>query len=270
MPKFKLKYDGEKKLHRIGRTVFLTAVSLVTLVYVWWILAIIIGTPAIPTPDLVWSAFLTLFSDGDVQTGLTMWDHMFASLKRFAGGFVLAFAVAVPLGLLIGYSKFLDEFTKPMIEILKPIAPIAWAPVFIFATTLTIGPILVVFVGIFFPLLYNTIFGVKKIDPNLVDASKTLGAKNGQIFYKVMLPCTTPFIMNGMRIGFGIGWMCIVAAEMIAPLGGGMGYFISLQSVLSNWPNVFVGLGIISLLGILTTGLADYAYKIIAKRMGME
>jgi NitT/TauT family transport system permease protein len=264
------KYDRENKLHRIGRMLFLTAVSLVTLVYVWWILAIIIGTPAIPTPDLVWDAFLRLFDEGDVQTGLSMWDHMFASLKRFIGGFALAFAVAVPLGLLIGYSKFLDEFTKPMIEILKPIAPIAWAPVFIFATTLSIGPVLVVFVGIFFPLLYNTIFGVKKIDQNLVDASKTLGANNGQIFYKVMLPCTTPFIMNGMRIGFGIGWMCIVAAEMIAPLGGGMGYFISLQSVLSNWPNVFVGLGIISLLGILTTGLADYAYRIIAKRMGME
>jgi NitT/TauT family transport system permease protein len=240
------------------------------LIYIWWILAIIIGTPAIPTPDLVWAAMLRLFEEGDLQTGLSMWDHMGASLKRFLGGFVLAFAVAVPLGLLIGYSKFLDEFTRPMIEVLKPIAPIAWAPVLIFATTLTIGPILVVFVGIFFPLLYNTIFGVKKIEPNLIDASKTLGASNGQVFYKVMLPCTTPFIMNGMRIGFGIGWMCIVAAEMIAPVGGGLGYFVSLQSVMSNWPAVFVGLIIISVLGLLTTGLVDYAYRKIAKRTGME
>jgi NitT/TauT family transport system permease protein len=264
------KYDRENRFHRFGRTILIVAASLATLIYVWWILAILINTPAVPTPDLVWAAFLDLFRNGDVQTGLSMWDHMAASLKRFMGGFLIAFAIAVPLGLLIGYSKFMDEFTKPIIEVLKPIAPIAWAPVLIFATTLTLGPILVVFVGIFFPLLYNTIFGVKKIDQSLVDASKTLGAKNGQIFYKVMLPCTVPYIMNGIRIGFGIGWMCIVAAEMIAPLGGGMGYFINLQSVLSNWPGVFVGLGIISLLGILTTGLADYAYKVIAKRVGME
>ncbi|MCL2712204.1 MAG: ABC transporter permease [Methanomassiliicoccaceae archaeon] len=263
-------YDAENKWHRFGKLILVTAVSLTTLVYIWWILAIIIDTPAVPTPDLVWAAFNKLFAEGDIQTGLSMWEHMFASLKRFIGGFVLAFVIAVPLGLLIGYSKFLDEFTRPMIEFLKPIAPIAWAPVFIFATTLTLGPILVVFVGIFFPLLYNTIFGVKKIDPNLIDAARTLGANNGQVFYKVMLPCTTPFIMNGMRIGFGIGWMCIVAAEMIAPLGGGLGYFISLQSVLSNWPYVFVGLGVISVLGILTTGLVDYAYRTIAKRMGME
>ncbi|MDR0778045.1 MAG: ABC transporter permease [Methanomassiliicoccaceae archaeon] len=263
-------YDTENKLHRFGRMLLITAVSLITLIYIWWIAAIIINTPAIPTPDLVWAALLRLFEEGDLQTGLSMWDHMAASLKRFLGGFALAFVVAVPLGLLIGYSRFLDEFTKPMIEVLKPIAPIAWAPVLIFATTLTIGPILVVFVGIFFPLLYNTIFGVKKIESNLIDASKTLGATNGQIFYKVMLPCTTPFIMNGMRIGFGIGWMCIVAAEMIAPLGGGLGYFVSLQSVMSNWPSVFVGLIIISILGLLTTGIVDYAYRVIAKRTGME
>jgi len=268
---FGFRYDAEKKAHRFGRFMLITVTSLAFLIYVWWIAAIIINTPAIPTPDHVWDALLRLFGpDGDKQTGLSMWEHMYASLKRFLGGFAIAFAVAVPLGLFIGYSKFLDEFTKPIIEVLKPIAPIAWAPVLIFATTLTMGPILVVFVGIFFPLLYNTIFGVKKIEPNLIDAAKTLGAGNGQIFYKVMFPCTVPFIMNGMRIGFGIGWMCIVAAEMIAPLGGGMGYFISLQSVLSNWPNVFVGLIIISILGLLTTGLADYAYRKIAKRMGME
>jgi NitT/TauT family transport system permease protein len=266
----KFEYDAERRSHRFGRTLLITVVSLVTLIYIWWILAIIIGTPAIPTPDLVWDALIRLFQEGDRQTGLSMWDHMGASLRRFLGGFVLAFIIAVPLGLLIGYSKFLDEFTRPMIEVLKPIAPIAWAPVLIFATTITIGPILVVFVGIFFPLLYNTIFGVRKIEANLIDASKTLGASSGQIFYKVMLPCTTPFIMNGMRIGFGIGWMCIVAAEMIAPLGGGLGYFVSLQSALSNWPSVFVGLIIISILGLLTTGLADYAYKVIAKRTGME
>jgi len=267
----KFKYDSERRSHRFGRTLLIMAVSLVTMIYIWWILAIILNTPVIPTPDLVWDAFLNLFRNGDPNTNLSMWDHMFASLKRFIGGFILAFAVAVPLGLLIGYSKFLDEFTKPILEILKPIAPIAWAPVFIFATTVAIGPILVVFIGIFFPLLYNTIFGVKKMDPSLVDASKTLGASNGQIFYKVMLPCTTPFIMNGMRIGFGIGWMCIVAAEMIAPIGGGIGYFISMQGLtLFNWPNVFVGLAIVSVLGLLTTGLADYAYRMIAKRTGME
>lgn len=264
------RYDSENKYYRFGRMVFITLSSLVSFILIWWVLSITTNIPYFPNPERTWGAFELLMERGDLATGLTLWQNVEASLNRFAGGFLIAFAVAIPLGLALGYSETVEEFAKPMIEVLRPIAPIAWAPLFVLALGTSLGPIMVVFIGVFFPLLSNTIFGVKKIDRHLVDAAKTLGANEYQIFYKVMLPCTVPYIMNGIRIGLGIGWMCIVAAEMIAPFGGGVGYFINSQAQIGNWPNVFVGLGIISVLGIMTTGLADYIHKIISQRMGLE
>ena len=248
----------------------ITAVSLTALIMVWWIASIAFGTRAIPSPPAVWDAFVNLMVNGDTVSGYSMIEHVMASLGRFVTGFMLALAVAVPLGLLIGYSRTLNDFTKPVIEVLRPIAPIAWAPVLVFAIDRVWGPILVVFIGIVFPLLTNTIFGVKKIDPNIIDAGRTLGANKLQTFYKVMFPCTVPYIMSGVKIGLGIGWMCIIAAEMVAPYGGGLGYFISIHSFNGSWPFIFVGIIFISILGLLTTGIAERAHKIISKRMGSE
>ncbi|MCL2786388.1 MAG: ABC transporter permease [Methanomassiliicoccaceae archaeon] len=266
----RLKYDNESKLQRFLRILLISAVSLAALIMVWWIISIYVETSAIPEPPAVWNAFVNLMVNGDTVSGYTMGQHVIASLERFALGFAIAFAVAVPLGLLIGCSKMLDDFSRPIIEVLRPIAPIAWAPVLVFAIDRTWGPILVVFIGIVFPLLTNTVFGVKKIDPTLIDAGRTLGANKLQTFYKVMLPCTVPYIMSGIKIGLGIGWMCIIAAEMVAPYGGGLGYFINVHAFNGSWPFVFVGIILISILGLITIGLAERAHKTIAKRMGME
>ncbi|MDI3482967.1 MAG: sulfonate transport system permease protein [Candidatus Methanomethylophilaceae archaeon] len=268
--RFHLRYDPDNKYHRWARTALITVISLVCLILAWWVLAIVLQSPYLPKPDRVWRAFLRLLEFGDVATGLTLWDHILSSLRRFVGGFVIAFIMAVPLGLLMGYSRLMEEFTSPIIEVLRPIAPMAWAPLFIMAMGVVLGPMMVVFVGVFFPVLSNTIFGVKKVDPYLIDAARTLGANDLQVFYKVILPSTIPYIMNGVRVGLGIGWMCIVAAEMILAFGGGIGYFILSQSNIGNWPNVFVGIAIVSILGILTTGLADRAHVIISRRMGLE
>ncbi|MDN5357671.1 MAG: ABC transporter permease [Candidatus Methanomethylophilaceae archaeon] len=263
-------YDKDNRRHRMLRRGIITAVSLVVFVLIWWDLSLMLNNPAIPTPEMTWDALVFLFQNGDSVSGMTMWGHMGISLERFFAGLLLALVIAVPFGLLLGYSDTLNEFSSPTLEVLRPIAPIAWAPIFLFAVGYTWGPILVVFVGIFFPVLTNTMFGVKKIDPNWLDAAKTLGASKVQTFVKVMLPAAVPYIMNGLRIGMGVGWMCIVASELYASFGGGVGYFISIQAQMGYWPNVYAGIVIIAILGILTTSLADYAHKIITGRMGME
>ena len=266
-----LRYDPENRLHRFVRSLGITVTSLTLLVLFWWVSALSLDITFLPTPLRVYEAFWRLIEVGDVATGLTLQDHIVSSLRRFAGGFIIAFVVAVPLGLVMGYSRMAEELTNPVIEVLRPIAPMAWAPLFILALGVVTGPMMVVFVGVFFPLLSNTVFGVKKIDTYMIDAARTLGANGLQTFYKVMLPCTVPYIMNGVKIGLGIGWMCIVAAEMIMAKGGGVGYFILNNAAqVGNWPNVFVGLIIISFLGIITTGIAERAHKIIVSRMGME
>jgi len=266
-----LKYDKNNKYHRLARTIIITASSLFILLLIWWNLSLLLNIPSIPTPARVWTAFNSLFTNGDPVTGLSMWKHISSSLIRFGWGFIIAFAIAVPFGLLLGYSETLRSFSNPSLEILRPIAPIAWAPVLVLSIGLQWGAIMVVVIGIFFPLLTNTSFGVKKIDQSMLDASRTLGANRLQQFYKVIFPCSVPYIMNGIRIGLGIGWMCIVASEMyVGGFGGGIGFFVSMQASLAFWPNVFVGIGIIAMLGILTTGVADYAYRKITRRMGME
>lgn len=264
-------YDKNNKHHRMIRQVLLIIVSLYGFVMVWWIVSLLANSVAIPTPWETFQEFVRLLSEGDVTNyGTSVWNYVGSSMLTFLEGFAVAFIIAVPLGLLLGYSKDLRELTAPAIEVLRPIAPIAWAPILILSINYTIGPVLVVAIGIFFPLLTNTIFGVQKIDRNLTDAARTLGASKTQVFYKVMTPCAVPYVMNGVRIGLGVGWMCIIAAELYAPSLGGIGNFLSEQAFMGYWPSVYAALILIAAMGLITTSVADYAHKIIVKGMGME
>lgn len=264
-------YDENNRYHRWFRTAVITVVSLVCFIAAWWDIAVLANSTAIPTPLETWNALVDFVMNGDSITGgRTVWAYIGSSLMTFLSGFILALVVAVPLGLIIGYSKTIREFANPVIEVLRPIAPIAWAPILILAIDYTIGPVLVVFIGIFFPVLTNVVFGVQKIDPNLMDAARTMGASPTQVFYKVMVPSAVPYLMNGVKIGLGIGWMCIVAAELYAPQLGGIGYYLSTMATNGLWPNAFAALVIIAILGLVTTGLAEYVHKVIIRRMGMS
>ncbi|MBQ8179874.1 MAG: ABC transporter permease [Candidatus Methanomethylophilaceae archaeon] len=262
------RYDDNNKYHRFGRYALVTAMSLVAFVLVWWVVSIIADTNVLPTPLETVNALVDFFEDG--YLGNSAWDYIWSSLKLFIQGFLLAMVLAVPLGLVLGFSKTLNTFVTPVIEVLRPIAPMAWAPVFIYGISYGTGPILVVFIGIFFPLLTNIIFGVKKIDPTLIDAARTLGANKLQLFTKVMAPSAVPYVMNGIKVGLGVGWMCIVAAEMYSPMSLGVGYCISNMCMSGLWPSTFAMLIVIAVLGILTTTTAEYLQKYISKRMGVE
>ena len=263
-------YDQHNKYHRLLRTVLVSIASLIIFIEIWWVVSIVANSPAIPTPLETWHALSDLYHNGDPATGMSMWDYIGSSLGTFLKGFVLALVIALPVGLLLGRFKPLNDLVNPMIEILRPIAPIAWAPIFILAINYTIGPILVVFVGIFFPLLTNVIFGVKKMEPNYSDAAKTLGASDLQIFTKVMIPSVIPYLMNGIKVGLGVGWMCIVAAELYATPLGGIGFYLAEQAGQGYYEGAFAAIVIIAILGILTAGLADYIHRTISKRMGVD
>lgn len=264
------KYDKHNKYHRFTRTALITVVSLVAFVIVWWEISILADTPAIPTPVQTLNALIDLIQNGDTMTGISLGTYVESSMGTFVKGFLLALVVAVPLGLVLGTFKVLNELANPIIEIMRPIAPIAWAPIFMLAINYEIGPMLVVFVGIFFPLLTSVVFGVKKMDPLLVDAAKTLGASQSQIFLKVLIPSTVPYIMNGIKVGLGIGWMCIVAAELYATPLGGIGFYLAEQATAGYWPGAYAAIVVIAILGLLTTGVADYIHRFVSKRMGID
>lgn len=263
-------YDPHNKYHRLLRTALITVASLIVFVEIWWVVSIVAHNPAIPTPLETWNALADLYKNGDPMTGLTLWDYISSSVSTFLKGFLLALVVALPVGLFLGSFKTLNDFVNPMIEVLRPIAPIAWAPIFMLAINYSIGPVLVVFVGIFFPLLTNVIFGVKKMEPNYSDAAKTLGASDLQIFIKVLIPSVVPYLMNGIKVGLGVGWMCIVAAELYATPLGGIGFFLAEQASAGYWEGAFAAIVVIAVLGILTSGVADYIHRVISRRMGVE
>ncbi len=265
-----IKYDENNKYHRFARTAVITVISLSGFLLLWWFISVVANVAAVPSPGLTFQALIEFALYGDQLTNLTLWDAIASSMMTFFKGFLLALAVAVPLGLILGYSKFLNSLCTPIIEVLRPIAPIAWAPIFIITVGFEWGPMLVVFVGIVFPLLTNVIFGVQKIDKDLIDASRTLGASQLQIFSKVMVPSAVPYVMNGIKIGLGVGWMCIVAAELYSSELGGIGTFLNAQAVNGYWPGAYAAVVVIAILGLMTTGVADYIHRMVSKRMGME
>ncbi|MDR0523587.1 MAG: ABC transporter permease [Candidatus Methanoplasma sp.] len=267
-----LKYDENNWIHRQVRLAAITVVAIAAFVAAWHVASVLADTPTVPSPGRTLDALINFYSYGDWSSGTqrTMFELIGSSMITFAKGFALALVVAVPLGLALGYFKIAREFTNPIIEVLRPIAPIAWAPIFIIILGSATGAMLVVFIGIFFPLLTNVIFGVRKIEANLLDASKTLGASQFQVFYKVIMPYTAPYLMNGVKVGLGVGWMCIVAAEMCAGTLVGVGKYLYDMAYSGNWPKAYAALVLIGVLGLLTIGVSDYVHRWVSRRMGMD
>ena len=147
------------------------------------------------------------------------------SLERVGAGFLVALAIAVPLGVGMGWSQRLDAFVDTTVQLFRPIPPLAWGPLAIAWFSVGINSmVFIIFLGAFFPILLNTIDGVRGIKRTWVEVAQTLGASEGQVLVKVVLPGAAPTIWTGLRVGFGIAWMCVIAAEWLPGTTTGLGY----------------------------------------------
>lgn len=226
----------------------------------------------VPSPAKVADAFFGSFSLLPGLEEITMWDLISSSLGRVLLGYAIALVIGFPAGLLMGSYWSADALGRPILEMFRPIPPLAWVPVFVFVFGALWGPVGIVFLGAFFPILINVMFGVKSVDPSLVDAARTLGARRRDIFVKVTMPTTIPYLMTGLKVGIGIAWMCIVAAEAIGLRGGaGLGYYISLSSLqFGLWPQTYATMIVIGILSMVTTGLASLLEQRFYKWSGMK
>jgi sulfonate transport system permease protein len=239
-------------------------------ILIWYIVAWLDNESVFIYPHNVFGALMSEFLSPIPWRGHAMSQDMIASLGRLFWGFLLAFVLAIPLGLLIGYNWIANVASKPIIEVLRPIPPLAWLPVFIVVFRSDLGPVMVVFLGIFFPLLLAVIFGVRSVPRDLIEAAKTLGANRLAIFKKVIFPSTVPYMMNGIYTGLGVGWMCIVAAEMLGARGGGLGDLIWQSYSSGNYPEMYAGMVILGIMGFLTTEVARTLSQEVRKWMGMK
>ena len=184
--------------------------------------------------------------------------HIANSARRVAIGFGLALLTAVPLGLLIGRSRLIEDVIMTPIEVLRPIPGVAWIPLAILMfPTAEQSMIFICFLGAIFPILLSTIHGVENLDRRLIYAAQSLGAGTWPIFREVVLPGAMPSIVTGLTIGMGTCWFLVVTAEMISGQFG-IGYFTWESYTMQKYPDIIVGMLVIGVLGMVSSALIRF------------
>lgn len=183
----------------------------------------------------------------------------FASLTRVVLGFLVGAGLALPLGLFMGASDTVYRYVNPLMQVLRPIPPIAYIPLSILWFGLGNPPaIFLIAIGAFFPVLMNTIAGVRQVDGIYIRAARSLGANRWTIFRRVILPAATPYILSGARIGIGTAFIVVIVAEMIA-VNNGLGFRI-LEAREYFWSDKIIA-------GMLTIGLLGLAIDLGVSRL---
>jgi NitT/TauT family transport system permease protein len=220
------------------------------LVAAWWWIVVASKSPIFPTPWQVVVATLDLVRQG------TLWDHIGASLFRVGAGFMLAIAIGVPAGLMMGWFRGAFTTFNPIVQILRPISPIAWIPLAILWFGVgDMSPIFLIFLASVFPTIVQTASAVHTIDRKYLWAADNFGVSRYKLFVRVVIPAIVPQIIVGMRVSLGIAWLVVVAAEMIA-LHSGLGYLIiDSRNAGNRYDLVIAGMVIIGITGLFLDGV---------------
>ncbi len=213
---------------------------------VWWLSILLSGSRIFPTP---WQVVLGLVELG--RAGLLA-KHVVASLYRVTCGYVLAALLAVSLGLLMGRFPRLHMALNALLQLLRPISPIAWIPLAILWFGVgDLSPIFLIFLASFFPMVVGTIAGVLTIERRYIWAAENFGLRGFLLLQYVILPGALPQIITGMRIGLGVAWLVVVAAEMVA-INSGLGYLIiDSRNAGNRYDLVVAGMVVIGIIGLL-------------------
>jgi NitT/TauT family transport system permease protein len=192
----------------------------------------------------------------DVLRGLTDLPHLGAytrdSLFRVFCGYVAAVVLGVPFGLLVGWWSGLARAANPLIQLLRPISPLAWMPLaVIWFGVSNMAPIFLIFLASFFPIVVATMNGVRNVPPVYVQAGRNFGLKTPALIGRVVFPAVLPRIVVGLRIAFGVAWLVLVAAEMIA-VDSGLGYLIiDARNAGKRYDLVVGGMLLIGIIGLV-------------------
>jgi NitT/TauT family transport system permease protein len=228
------------------RTMLPPLLVLAAAVAAWWAVVAATKSPIFPTPWQVVAGAWELAEDG------SLWEHIGASLFRVGTGFGLAVLVAVPLGLWMGWVSAAYRTFNPVFQMLRPISPIAWIPLAILWFGVgDLSPIFLIFISSVFPMMVQTTSGVHTIERRYLRAAANFGVSRAVLFRRVVIPAVLPEIIVGMRIGIGVAWLVVVAAEMIA-LRSGLGYLImDSRNAGNRYDLVIASMIIIGLIGLL-------------------
>ena len=252
-----------------GRFLALTALGGASFLALWSAAAMagLTSREFLPAPWDVVARFAQLVVNP--FAGYTLFEHLLSSFQRFGLGFVLAVLVGIPLGLLMAWFGWVDRIVAPCFEAVRFIAPIAWVPfaALWFGTGIG-GPVLIIFMGAFPPVLINTYRGAKQVDRKYIEASQMLGASSLRSMTQVLLPAAVPSIVAGLRISAGLGWQSLVGAELIVA-SRGVGYLMVKGQAAVSTATVMSGMIAIGIVGILIDVGLRRVQQVIETRRGV-
>jgi sulfonate transport system permease protein len=207
----------------------------------------------LPLPETVWFTFVDLLKNG------VIYDDLLASFKRMIQGYFLAVAFGLLFGVLIGLSSSIDKLFSPIFNAIRQVPPLAWIPLVILWFGIgEASKVVIIFKAAFFPILINTIYGIENTSKGFLEVSRLFGVGPLKTLYKVILPSALPSIFVGLRLGLGVSWMAMLAAELIAS-NSGIGFRIMEGRELSQPDVVIVGMIVIGLVGIALDSLLKLA-----------
>ena len=232
------------------RSLALSLSSVLSVLVIWYLITALKIVPSLflPSPQAVWQKFLEVSQQGFMKA--TLWQHLAASISRVLLALVAAIAIGVPLGLWMGLNKWVRAVLDLLVELLRPIPPLAYLPLLVI--WFGIGEttkVLLIFFSILAPVIISSTHGVLSHQLNRERAALSLGASQSQVFWHVILPTALPHILTGVRIGLGVGWSTLVASELVAA-DHGIGFMVQSAAQFLITDTVVLGIIVIAIVAV--------------------
>ena len=241
---------------------------MLSIIFAVWQIAADRPGAGLPAPTKIWSDSRELilhpfYDRGGLDKGLGL--HLFASLQRVALGFTLAAVAGIALGMLVGTSNLAMRGLDPIFQVLRTVPPLAWLPLSLAAfRDAQPSAIFVIFITAIWPVIINTAVGVRNVPTDYRNVARVIRLGGFKYFAKIVLPAAAPYIFTGLRIGVGLSWLAIVAAEML--IGGvGIGFFIWDAWNSSNISDIIVALIYVGLVGFMLDRLVALAGRVVTR-----
>ncbi|MED4018220.1 ABC transporter permease [Sutcliffiella cohnii] len=247
---FRVRFPIQRFL-QASKSVFIGSVLPISLVIAWEVLSRVGVFPPhlLPAPSLIIQKIVSMIQDG------SLWGHIGITLTRVFAGFLLGAVVAILLGAIVGFYKLAEQLLDPILQAFRSIPSLAWVPLFIL--WLSIGEtskITLIAVGVFFPVYLNIVSGIKGVDRKLIEVGKIYGFTTYQLIKNIILPASLPSFLVGLRSGLGLGWMFVVAAELMGA-SSGLGYLLVFGQNMSSPDLIIASIILFALIGKISDAL---------------
>jgi len=257
------------KLSRRG-FLSISAATVLVILLLWYFVTRfqLVSALFMPSPSAVWSAFVDILQHG--YKGISLWQHLGASLGRMVSAFLLAVVIAVPAGLASGYEPRIRAILEPVVEFYRPLPPLAYYTLLVIWMGIgNASKIALLFLACFAPIYVACAASVMRMPPNYTRNAATLGASRSQVFFRVIFPLALPDVFSGIRIALGVGYTTLVAAEMVAARSG-IGWMVLDASNFLRSDVIFVGIIIMAITGILLDQLLRWLKSVCVPWEGKD